>query len=202
MHNIIAFCGHKGCGKSEFAKALRDRHDFMMLKMADPIKSATKAILKYMDISDFAIEEYVEGHLKETPISCFDNSLTPRWMMQTIGTDLARKMWYEDFWVDIMKERLHKHMKRDYHVVIDDIRFRNELEMVKEYSGEHKVLTVWLDKENVKVDASHESETSLDETWCDITIRNPGTREALVTMVDHLVKEGKFPDEYFVGGSY
>ena len=53
--------------------------------------------------------------------------------MQIVGTDCVRNMIKSDFWVHRMREsiRLSQHDV----VVIDDVRFRDEAELIKEMGG-------------------------------------------------------------------
>jgi len=90
MSTIVVLCGTKGSGKTEAANVLRMNYGYHLLKLADPLKAMVKTLFKYFDINDFAIEEYINGSLKETPIRAVQQ--TPRHIMQTLGTDWAVRL--------------------------------------------------------------------------------------------------------------
>jgi hypothetical protein len=58
--------------------------------------------------------------------------LTPRWVLQQWGTDVARKNFHNDIWVASVENRL-LNIKDD--IVITDCRFSNELTAIKNAGG-------------------------------------------------------------------
>ena len=60
--------------------------------------------------------------------------ITPRLVLQEFGTDCMRMGFYDGIWVSLVK----KHMLDNPHVnyVIPDVRFPNEMSMIRELDGE------------------------------------------------------------------
>lgn len=69
---------------------------------------------------------------------------SPRYALQTLGTNWGRQTISRDIWVNAMSRRIHdiQHMQRTPSgrdmqcIVIDDIRFPNEFEMVHRLGGQ------------------------------------------------------------------
>jgi hypothetical protein len=59
-------------------------------------------------------------------------NLTPRWVLQQWGTDVARKNFHNDIWVASVENRL-RGIKDD--IVITDCRFANEVTAIKNAGG-------------------------------------------------------------------
>jgi hypothetical protein len=59
-------------------------------------------------------------------------NLTPRWVLQQWGTDVARKNFHNDIWVASVENRL-RGIKDD--IVITDCRFANEVHAIKSAGG-------------------------------------------------------------------
>jgi hypothetical protein len=122
---IIGFSGPAGAGKSTAAKILVDQRGFRLVKFAGPLKAMLRAILPGDDVN-----EWIEGALKETVhpvLGC-----TPRHAMQTLGTEWGRKCIDPDLWVNLAAAEI---LSIDDDVVLDDVRFENEAEMIRSLGG-------------------------------------------------------------------
>ena len=85
-------------------------------------------------------DEYILTQ-KELPIPNYPKHVTGRYLLQTLGTDWARKLITEDIWMLMLRERLVKDMEeKATPMVIDDLRFPNEAMMVRELGGEVREL--------------------------------------------------------------
>ena len=127
---IIGFMGLATSGKSTAAAALMAiAPDLIRTKaFADPLKKAAKALFLLSD-------EQLYGQLKEVIDPRW--GVTPRQVLRLMGTDFVRNMIMRDFWVHRMGYNLDF---SPYPVtVIDDVRFRDEAEMVLSRGG-HLVL--------------------------------------------------------------
>jgi hypothetical protein len=115
---------------------------------------------------------FYDRELKEKPdFRLFNKS--PRQVMQSFGTDWGRQMINPNIWVYPV-EKLVKEI--DY-VVVSDVRFINEVEMIKKNNG-----VLWkIERPNnpLKIETSHNSENGIDEKYIDRVIHNIGT-------VDHI----------------
>lgn len=128
---LIGFTGLAGCGKSTAAKYLEQEHNWTRARMADPLKNMLRSLYADMGYSGVDIERRVEGDLKETP-DRLTARVTPRFLMQTLGTEWGRKMIYRDFWVDVAASRI---LSIKGHIVVEDVRFDNEAKMIRNLGG-------------------------------------------------------------------
>jgi hypothetical protein len=120
--------GALSCGKTTVAKTLVDNHGWTRIRMAETLKS----MLMTMGLTG----EELDGALKNVPCELLGGE-TPRLAMQTIGTEWRDMICY-DLWVRCMRPRIAALVKNDpwVKIVIDDIRFPWEVEMVREYGGQ------------------------------------------------------------------
>lgn len=121
-----------GSGKSEAAKALTGE-GFEPAKFAGVLKGMTRTFLASgLGLDVETVERMVEGDLKEREIAAIGT--TPRYIMQTLGTEW-RKLIREDLWTVMLEERLRKMLDKGISVVLDDMRFKVELEMIERLGG-------------------------------------------------------------------
>lgn len=113
---------------------------------------------------------------------------TVRDMLQLIGTNIIRK-WNEDWHVNCVKRNIEETFKnnKNVNVVVDDVRFFNEMKMIEYFNGE-MFFIIKPDNWNV---SNHESETSI--TWDMISdqtniIINDCTIDALKTEWKSLIE--------------
>jgi hypothetical protein len=105
------------------------------------------------------------GSLKEEVLEYW--GMTPRYILQRVGTETFRNNFGQDFWIKAAKMHINRVLDyekaqenpRNVCVIIDDIRFDNEAEMVKELGGKvYRVIR------NGLVDSdTHSSEQGIDE---------------------------------------
>lgn len=119
---IIGLTGGKGCGKSTVATILK-KSGYSEYSFANPIKEALSTI------TELPYDVFDSQETKEKPIDWLFN-VTPRKLMTTLGTDWARNMINQDFWLVIAKKKLGG---RD-NFVISDVRYDNERDLVVELS--------------------------------------------------------------------
>ena len=123
-----------------------------------------------------------------------------RLMMQKIGTEIIRKQVDDNFWVNEMKTKIEniKNVSSGKLIVIHDVRFLNECDMVRFFDGkiiriirpDHKnnFIKKWLKKIRPKKD--HLSETEQDSIVADFEIINDGTLEELKIKVKNTLYPG------------
>ena len=183
---LVGILGAKGSGKSTIAQHLKEQHRFVRYSMASVLKDMLRAAgLK---------EEHIHGSLKETPqdILC---GKTPRWAMQSLGDEWGRQQIGQDLWVRLAEANLQEVVRQltilrrgeagEIAVVIDNIRYPNELEMVRRQQGQLFLVRRpsveprkrWLRKE-------HASETLWRKAEADFTVFNDGSKDSLLAQVD------------------
>ncbi len=171
---LIAFFGPKGCGKSTAAKNLTDRGRVTCAKFADTMKR----MLRNIGLG----QEHIEGQLKELPCDLLCGK-TPRYALQTLGTQWGRELIGQDFWVGVWTKDVETLFKRHHDVVNDDLRFPNEAEAVRKLGG----ILVRLYGRNDNHGDKHESEAHYDKLPFDYVIHNRGTIADLYRAVEELL---------------
>ena len=104
---------------------------------------------------------------------------TPRYAMQTLGTEWGRDLISPNIWVNIVKHDILK-IKGD--VVIDDCRFPNEVVMILGLGG----VMVYIDRGGKSGD--HASEREVKSLHRHYTALNEGSREDLHITLRHVIK--------------
>lgn len=122
---VVAFTGLAGSGKSTAADYLV-AHGYQRVKFAGPLK----AMLRAMGLGD----AHIEGELKEVPTSLLAGR-TPRWAMQTLGSDWGRDLIGPTLWTGLWHATVSDVLDHGGRVVCDDCRFANEVETVRGVGG-------------------------------------------------------------------
>lgn len=124
---VVAFSGQAGAGKSTATRYLVDQHGYTLVKFAGPLKDMMRAI----GLS----EEQIEGDLKETPCEWLQGR-TPRYAMQTLGTEWGRDCIGKDFWIELWIRSANIIVAAGGRVVTDDCRFPNEAIAARRLGGD------------------------------------------------------------------
>ena len=130
---LIGFSGKKGSGKSYFADYLVNNKLFIKLSFASPLKEITKILFNLSD-------EDVKDPIKKELINPKFNA-SPRELMQWLGTDIMREEFNKKFnysgsiWIDSVKDKIKTLLDNNKDVVIDDVRFQNEVDMIHSLGG-------------------------------------------------------------------
>ena len=209
MSNIIGFVGKKGVGKNFVADIVKEeveKNDLVIVKtcaLADPIKEYLEQILGIShkllygnDLGKEVFTEYVWDNVAEPIRTKFGNPsgrVTVRQAMQLFGTELNRDVWGKDIWTTVMERRIAQWSREalepeDLWVLITDVRFPNEAEMVHRIGGKvWQVVGHQRIKDGKKKDM-HGSEKFVDSIQgCDYVVRNDleDTKDSLREQVRH-----------------
>ncbi len=171
---VIALTGLAGSGKSTASKYLVEKHGYQLVKFAGPLKDMLRAI----GLS----EAQIEGALKEEPCRLLQGE-TPRYAMQTLGTQWGRECIGSSFWLFLWEDAVLKILDAGGRVVVDDCRFPNEADEVRKLGG-----VVWQLVGRGGIAGSHESEAGCGEA--DVAIANCGNVRLLYDYVDQAVIAG------------
>jgi hypothetical protein len=131
---LIGLGGFIDCGKGTVAKQLEEKHGFISLSFADPVKDACAVIFGWPRV-------LLEGDTKEsrqfreTPDEFWSHEMgeefTPRKAMQLMGTEAGRNVFHPELWVIALKKKI----KPGSHYVVPDVRFVNEINMIRQLGG-------------------------------------------------------------------
>jgi hypothetical protein len=133
---IIGICGLIGSGKDTIADYLQNIHQFRRESFAHTLKDAVSCIFGWD-------RELIEGRTRESrewreqvdpwwAERLKMPHLTPRYVLQVWGTEVARKSFHDDIWIASLENKLRK-IGDD--VVISDCRFPNEIAAIKRAGG-------------------------------------------------------------------
>jgi len=172
---IIGVTGKKFHGKNTVADFYVKNHNFKELSFAEPLKKVCKAMFDFSD-------EQLYGNLKETIDERW--GITPRTTFQFVGTDLVRNKIYnilpdigENFWVKRFEMELSQLLvnEQSRNIIISDVRFPNEAEIIKKLGG----IIIKVVRPDIKNNDLHTSENLIDEISADYNIINDGSIDDL-----------------------
>lgn len=132
---LVAFTGPAGVGKSEAADFLIENYGFVRVKFADPLKAMLTTLYEFAGVDADAIRERIEGGLKEEPDGIL-RGRSPRYAMQTLGGEWGRDIIDRNLWLAIWRRSVFRKLDAGISVVVDDLRYFNEAEMVKQLEGD------------------------------------------------------------------
>ncbi len=163
LARVIGISGPAGSGKSTAADLLIERHGYVRVKFAAPLKAMCRAI--------GMTDDQIEGSLKETPSRLLQGR-TPRYVMQTLGTEWGRKLVGENLWIDLWTESVNACLDQGGRVVCDDVRFANEALAVLKLGG-----IVYRLQGRGGISGAHDSERG--DFFAHRLIGNDGSRDEL-----------------------
>lgn len=121
-------------GKSTAAHTLSYVLNGRIVKFAAPLKDMVRGLLSSMGFRYDTVERMIEGDLKEQVVPGF-KTVTPRQLMQTLGTDWGREAVDQELWTKVGLMKAEDERKSGVPVIIDDMRFPNEFNAIKEAGG-------------------------------------------------------------------
>ena len=132
LPKVIGVSGFAGSGKDSFANIFVEKYGYTKISMADSIKDMLSVVFGWD-------REMLQGATpesrlwRETPdefwSSVLEYPFTPRKAMTTIGTNLFRVHFHKDIWVQSVKKKI---LDVGTNVIIPDLRFGNEIEMMRD----------------------------------------------------------------------
>jgi len=204
---IIGVCGFIGSGKDTVADYLVNFHEFRRESYANTLKDAVAAVFGWD-------RDLLEGRSKEARAwrekvdkwwadRLHMPTLTPRWVLQYWGTEVARKNFHDDIWIASLENKLRK---SEDNIVISDCRFPNEIKSIKQAGGtiiwvKRGDLPPWYEDAkranagiNVSMNAMkqlgiHASEWAWVGTEFDHEIDNDGTIQEMYDKVKNLLQD-------------
>jgi len=187
---VLGMMGKKRSGKDTFAVRLIEQHGFTKVSLADPLREMLKALDPIVDcgngygalesvwLTDVLGDEDDWEVAKELP--------EVRRLMQRIGTEAGRNVLGDDIWTNAAQRTIRD---IDGPVVITDVRFPNEFNLVEEILDGW---TVRITRPSLPVGVDlHPSETALDDTYPRYEIINDGTVADLHNAADLLVRDAR-----------
>jgi hypothetical protein len=133
---IIGICGLIGSGKDTIADYLQNIHQFRRESFAHTLKDAVSSVFGWD-------RELIEGRTRQSrewreqvdpwwAERLGMPNLTPRYVLQHWGTEVARRGFHDDIWIASLENKLRKTTDD---VVISDCRFPNEIAAIRRAGG-------------------------------------------------------------------
>ena len=177
---ILGLCGKKQSGKSTVTNYLLSK-GWVEISFAYPLKEIIgRELFGFTDDQLYGPEPIKEAVVSEW-------GLSPRQVLQIVGTDMFRKYIREDFWVYLAKKRILEIQRKNpnINIIVSDCRFPNEMEMIKRLVG-NTIRIIRSDKEHTD---AHESETALDNYVVDYEIHaKSGDIKGLKLAIDEYIE--------------
>lgn len=155
-----------GSGKSTLAAAMAG-FGWQSLKFAGPLKAMLVALLREAGEDDAVIARALEGDLKAQELDALGGR-TPRFAMQTLGTEWGRETIAQDIWVRTLIARANRLRASGVAVVVDDMRFVNEASAIQAAGGK----LVRVTRGAMQRPSGHASEGGLDDWSFDMDVAN------------------------------
>lgn len=168
--NIIGIAGAAQSGKDTVANFLLTEIGGYRYAFANPIRRMLVALGIDMD------DPYWQAR-KEVTIPVL--GVSPRRLMQTLGTEWGRQLINNDIWLLMAQRRL---MQNGAGMIISDVRFENEAAWVRECGG----LIIHVHRGDKATVEAHESEAGIAVAPKDCQLFNNGTLEELQLAVREL----------------
>lgn len=166
---LIALTGKKGTGKSTQAYHLAEQCRAWLtqqglsffvesLSLATPLKQMISVIAPHI------LTAKTNEEKNDPNLGICGRSL--RFLLQTLGTEWGRNTIHADLWIRLLYQRIKQIEKRPVIVIVDDMRFRNELEsFLKTYPSIFFGLHRKLKKNFLKEEAFEDKHCSEIQSW-------------------------------------
>jgi len=173
---LIGIVGMKSSGKDTFADYIRQTHSFIKYAFATPLKRACQELFL---LSEEQLYDPLQKEIKDSRWG-----LSPREMFQFIGTDVMRDRIHPDVWLQHFTYWYQCH--REEHVVICDVRFQNEIDLIKSQGG--IIIKVIRPSLSLNTLDGHVSETGIhDLIRIDYVLQNNSTPAHYYHQIDQLM---------------
>ena len=172
---IIGISGKMQSGKDTAANIIRSWDEsWQVRRFADKLKDITCMLI------GCSREDLEDIKFKDEPLDKSWGKMTPRLLMQLLGTECGREVIHENIWVNA----LFADYKDQSKWIIPDVRFPNEADAVISRGG----LLLRLERDTGRKE-THKSETALDDYPFEHVINGNGSIERLHVKVTKKVTE-------------
>ena len=187
FHNVIGLGGYAQVGKDAFANVLERHygwyHTYMSSALREALEVLNPIIYTTYDGGEFKtlrFKDVVDMYGYETAKEISE----VRKLLQRMGTEVARNLWGENFWIERTSADLKKHINDGHAVVLTGIRYFNEIEMIKDFGGS----LIWVSRPGYSAINDHSSDNSLIEEDFSFTFDNNKRLEDLDVTVPEFMK--------------
>lgn len=169
---LIGITGRARSGKDTVANFIVAAIGGYRYGFADPVRAMLVPL--GVDMSD----PYWQAR-KEEPIPAL--GVSPRRMMQTLGTEWGRQLINPNLWLIMAHQRL---LQNGPGMIISDVRFDNEAAWIRKHGGR----IIHVIRPDTKAVEAHASEDGIEMQDTDARLFNNGTLEELQLSVRELLR--------------
>ena len=155
---LVGVVGFIGCGKGTVGDYLVSRHGYRAASFAHSLKDAVSCIFGWpRDLLEGNTPESRAWRERPDPYwsSKMERDITPRWVLQYMGTEVMRNHFIDDIWIWSLEKKL---VDLDQPTVITDVRFPNEIKLINDLGGK----LLWIRR-------------NPEPTWAEMAINEPGS---------------------------
>jgi hypothetical protein len=203
---VVGFVGFMSAGKSTAANFLVEDQGYKSVAFAGALKDAVAAIFSWprellegdtLESREFreTVDPVWQSRIGDLPM-LKGRPVTPRLILQLMGTDILRNHFHTDIWVLSVMKKIESDTTNSF--VITDARFKNEIALVRSIGG--KIVRIRREREPIWFDVAkynpedmptlypnvHASEWNWVSMEPDFTVENDGTLEDLRARINRL----------------
>lgn len=168
-------------GKTTVANYLYG-HGFRIVPFAESLKRMAQVFLRELGLTEKEVEFHLREN-KEALIPVPKLQVSARHVCQTLGTEWGRTCVHPDVWLTCWARKASLNLERGIDVVVDDVRFPNEADLIRSMGG-----ALWRVERPLAVrNTSHSSEGGLDDVIFDRRIVNDCSLVELYSQVKSAV---------------
>lgn len=135
---IIGVVGFLGSGKGTVSDILVEKYGYQKFAFADVLKDTVSVmfgwprhLLEGDTDESRKFRETIDDFWDERLFDKLGKSVTPRYILQLMGTEAGRDVFGEDIWVSALERRI----RGIENVIIADARFPNEIKFIQNRDG-------------------------------------------------------------------
>jgi hypothetical protein len=172
---LIGLTGKARSGKDTVADILKKSDKrWDSVSFADPIREGVAAMFGWNN-------RHLHGELKEVVDPLV--GVSPREAMQKLGTEWGRGMIKETLWADLAKHRVNYLLNVNRNVVVSDIRFDNEAQLIHDLDG----IIIRIERDNLPTVREHASEQGVSDDLVHYVLKNNSSLTQLEEQVLKLI---------------
>lgn len=179
MSNLIGLGGYAESGKDAFADVL-EKHGWYKTYMSKYLRKSLEILnpIVSVDMLTGRLTRFAEL-VEQVGYEESKKNSEVRRLLQTLGTEVGRKLYSEYFWVDLCFKEVVDELEKGNSVVVTGIRYLNELHKLHNLDGN----SVWVDRPGYGPVNQHSSDNSLTKDDFDHVFNNGGSLKDLETAV-------------------
>lgn len=179
--DIVLLTAKARCGKDTAAKVFVDA-GYTQFSFADPIRKFIMDVCGFKDLEELDLKKMI-------PQEVLDGK-TPRYAMQTLGTEWGRESINEKIWTSAVREKITRSGAEK--IVVSDCRFDNEYEDMLEFFPSSKLRLIEIIRpkhaDSLTTDAAnHKSESGLSSKFQREIVMNDGTLEEFLEKIANII---------------